>query len=198
MEISRGLAGPADDVWIYNRKFDLVFLTLSGALVFLPYLSYGLLQRLGASTATASLIIGLLIGAIPAAILYNSFHMGAGALTVKQDMLIRVVSPLMTLKIHGDWRSVQKHFSAAARAGTEVAAEAMRMTPEIAIAVQSGFSKEPRGYLGVSFDGPNTEELRRNGERVIRFLADLERGGGRGWRDDGVHFLEGIQEIVAD
>jgi len=61
MEISRGLAGPADDVWIYNRKFDLVFLTLSGALVFLPYLSYGLLQRLGASTATASLIIGLAV-----------------------------------------------------------------------------------------------------------------------------------------
>jgi len=62
MEISRTeLSGPAEDVWIYNRKFDLVFLTLSGALVFLPYLSYGLLQRLGASTATASLIIGLAV-----------------------------------------------------------------------------------------------------------------------------------------
>jgi hypothetical protein len=48
-----------ESVWIYNRKFDLVFLTLSGALVFLPYLSYGLLQRLGTSPATASLIIGL-------------------------------------------------------------------------------------------------------------------------------------------
>jgi hypothetical protein len=48
-----------ESVWICNRKFDLVFLTLSGALVFLPYLSYGLLQRLGTSPATASLIIGL-------------------------------------------------------------------------------------------------------------------------------------------
>jgi hypothetical protein len=48
-----------DGVWIYNRKFDLVFLTLSGGLVFLPYLSYGFLQRLGTSPATASLIIGL-------------------------------------------------------------------------------------------------------------------------------------------
>jgi hypothetical protein len=47
------------DLWIHNRKFDLVFLTLSGFLVFLPYLSYGLLQRLGASDATASLIVGL-------------------------------------------------------------------------------------------------------------------------------------------
>jgi hypothetical protein len=56
-----GVAGRADDVWIYNRKFDLVFLTLSGALVFLPYLSYGLLQRLGASPGTASLIIGLAV-----------------------------------------------------------------------------------------------------------------------------------------
>jgi hypothetical protein len=56
-----GVAGRADDVWIYNRKFDLVFLTLSGVLVFLPYLSYGLLQRLGASPGTASLIIGLAV-----------------------------------------------------------------------------------------------------------------------------------------
>ena len=55
------VAGREDDIWIYNRKFDLVFLTLSGALVFLPYLSYGLLQRIGASPGTASLIIGLAV-----------------------------------------------------------------------------------------------------------------------------------------
>jgi hypothetical protein len=48
-----------EGAWIHTRRFDLVFLTLSGVLVFLPYLSYGLLQRLGASPATASLIIGL-------------------------------------------------------------------------------------------------------------------------------------------
>ncbi|HEY3204612.1 MAG TPA: hypothetical protein VGL03_13250, partial [Thermoanaerobaculia bacterium] len=50
-----------EDLWIRSRAFDLVFLTLSGALVFLPYLSYGLLQRLGASDATASLIVGLVV-----------------------------------------------------------------------------------------------------------------------------------------
>src|SRR6266496_2230964 len=62
MEIRSGtVESRADDVWIYNRKFDLVFLTLSGALVFLPYLSYGLLQRIGASPGTASLIIGLAV-----------------------------------------------------------------------------------------------------------------------------------------
>ena len=48
-----------EGAWIHTRRFDLVFLTLSGVLVFLPYLSYGLLQRLGASPATASLLIGL-------------------------------------------------------------------------------------------------------------------------------------------
>jgi hypothetical protein len=50
-----------EDLWIRSRTFDLVFLTLSGALVFLPYLSYGLLQRLGASDATASLVVGLVV-----------------------------------------------------------------------------------------------------------------------------------------
>jgi hypothetical protein len=52
---------PGDGLWIRSRTFDLVFLTLSGVLVFLPYLSYGLLQRLGASDATASLIVGLTV-----------------------------------------------------------------------------------------------------------------------------------------
>jgi hypothetical protein len=51
--------GSGESVWIYSRKFDLVFLTLSGALVFLPYLSYGLMQRFGVSDSTASLVIGL-------------------------------------------------------------------------------------------------------------------------------------------
>ena len=51
----------ADGLWIRSRKFDLIFLTLSGVLVFLPYLSYGLLQRLGASDGTASLLVGLLV-----------------------------------------------------------------------------------------------------------------------------------------
>ena len=50
-----GDSGP----WIRSARFDLLFLTLSGALVFLPYLSYGLLARLGASEEAASLIVGL-------------------------------------------------------------------------------------------------------------------------------------------
>ncbi len=52
-----GESGP----WIRSARFDLIFLTLSGVLVFLPYLSYGLLARLGASEETASLIVGLAV-----------------------------------------------------------------------------------------------------------------------------------------
>jgi hypothetical protein len=51
--------GSAGSPWIHSRGFDLVFLTLSAILVFLPYLSYGLLQRVGLSVATASLAVGL-------------------------------------------------------------------------------------------------------------------------------------------
>jgi hypothetical protein len=50
---------PVESPWIKSRSFDLGFLTLSAVLVFLPYLSYGFLQRLGISVATASLIVGL-------------------------------------------------------------------------------------------------------------------------------------------
>jgi hypothetical protein len=45
--------------WIRSRRFDLLFLTASGLLVFLPYVSYGLLQSAGVSLDTASLIVGL-------------------------------------------------------------------------------------------------------------------------------------------
>ncbi|MEP6993372.1 MAG: hypothetical protein ABI968_02535 [Acidobacteriota bacterium] len=48
-------------LWIRDKRFDLFFLTLSGALVFFPYLSYGLLQRLGVSGATSSLVVGLAV-----------------------------------------------------------------------------------------------------------------------------------------
>jgi hypothetical protein len=54
-------APTANGLWIYNRRFDLLFLTLSGVLVFLPYLSYGFLKQLGASEATASLAVGLAV-----------------------------------------------------------------------------------------------------------------------------------------
>ena len=46
-------------LWIHSRRFDLIFLILSGVLVFLPYLSYGLLQKFGTADGTASLIVGL-------------------------------------------------------------------------------------------------------------------------------------------
>ena len=65
---SMAAAGPmrasgnrAGSLWIANRRFDLVFLSLSGVLVFLPYLSYGFLQRFGASDGTASLVVGLAV-----------------------------------------------------------------------------------------------------------------------------------------
>src|SRR5438477_10234653 len=51
----------ASGLWIRSRRFDLLFLTASGVLVFFPYLSYGLLQRLGASVETSSLIVGLAV-----------------------------------------------------------------------------------------------------------------------------------------
>ncbi len=58
---SMAAAVPAGDsaLWIHNRKFDLLFLSLSGVLVFFPYVSYGLLQKFGLSEATSSLIVGL-------------------------------------------------------------------------------------------------------------------------------------------
>ena len=60
--IARAGSNPTTDgPWIRNRRFDLLFLTASGVLVFLPYLSYGFLQKIGASQETASLVVGLAV-----------------------------------------------------------------------------------------------------------------------------------------
>jgi hypothetical protein len=59
MSSTAAAARSDDSLWINNKRFDLIFLTLSGALVFFPYLSYGFLQRIGVSEATSSLIVGL-------------------------------------------------------------------------------------------------------------------------------------------
>lgn len=58
---SRRVFPAAEGAWIGSRRFDLIFLTASGVLVFLPYLSYGFLKRVGASDETASLIVGLAV-----------------------------------------------------------------------------------------------------------------------------------------
>ena len=43
------VSAPVANPWIKSRGFDLGFLTLSAVLVFLPYVSYGLLQKMGIS-----------------------------------------------------------------------------------------------------------------------------------------------------
>lgn len=58
-----------------------------------------------------------LLGSIPAAVVYNGFHMGTAPMFVTENMQVRVVSPMMTIDIIGDWDRIQRHFSAAAHAG---------------------------------------------------------------------------------
>src|SRR5207245_630091 len=49
----------AENLWIKSPAFDLGFLTLSVILVFLPYLTYGLFQKIGISADSAALVVGL-------------------------------------------------------------------------------------------------------------------------------------------
>lgn len=50
---------PGSGPWIYSRNFDLILLTFSGVIVFLPYLSFAGMRRLGVTAGTASLLVGL-------------------------------------------------------------------------------------------------------------------------------------------
>ncbi len=58
-----------------------------------------------------------LVGSIPAAIIYQSFHGTQSPITVWQTLQLKVWSPIIEISIIGDWSRVQDHFSAAAHAG---------------------------------------------------------------------------------
>jgi hypothetical protein len=58
-----------------------------------------------------------LVGSIPAALIWTSFHSGSGGISVWQKMKIKVWSPVVHLLIEGDWDRIQEHFSAAGHAG---------------------------------------------------------------------------------
>jgi hypothetical protein len=74
-------------------------------------------QGPGTIDPNADKAFSALLGSIPAAIVWSGFHLGTGPLFVTENMMIRVVSPLMTIDITGDWSRIQDHFSAAAHAG---------------------------------------------------------------------------------
>jgi hypothetical protein len=57
-----------------------------------------------------------LVGSIPAAMIWQSFHMGTGGIVVWEKLNMRVWSPAVHLHIEGDWDKIQEHFSAAAHA----------------------------------------------------------------------------------
>lgn len=74
-------------------------------------------QGPGSVSPDAENAYSALMGSIAAAIVYNGFHMGTSPVAVYQNMMTRVVSPLMTIDITGSWQRIQDHFSAAAHAG---------------------------------------------------------------------------------
>jgi hypothetical protein len=89
---STAAAAPGDSApWIRDKRFDLFFLTLSGALVFFPYLSYGLLQRLGVSASTSSLIVGLSV-----TVLVGGPHMYSTYLRTAFEPRFRRRHPILT------------------------------------------------------------------------------------------------------
>jgi len=58
-----------------------------------------------------------LVGSLPAALIWASFHGGMTPISVWQNQRIKVWAPLVEIWIDGNWSRIQDHFSAAAHAG---------------------------------------------------------------------------------
>ena len=71
----------------------------------------------GSVTPFAENAYGGLVGSLPAALIWSSFHTGTGGISVWQKMKMRVWSPAVHIRIHGDWDRIQVHLSAAAHFG---------------------------------------------------------------------------------
>jgi hypothetical protein len=79
---------------------------------------YWQMQGQGAASIDASgqNAYSALIGAYPTAILWEAFHGVASPIVVNQALKLKVWSPVVELRIHGDWDKVFEHFSAAVSA----------------------------------------------------------------------------------
>jgi len=54
-----------------------------------------------------------LVGSMPAALIWSSFHGGTGGLSVWQKLKMKTWSPVIRLVIEGEWDKIQEHMSAA-------------------------------------------------------------------------------------
>ncbi len=76
---------------------------------------------------------GGLVGMIPSEVIWQAMHGAATPFFVKQHLLIPMATPVVTLKIYGQWRSIFEHFSAAAKTGglfwsADISVEVEKMT----------------------------------------------------------------------
>jgi hypothetical protein len=74
-------------------------------------------QGSGSVTPFAENAYSGLVGSLPAALIWSSFHGGTGGISVWQKLKIKVWSPMVHIHIEGDWSRIQAHFSAAAHYG---------------------------------------------------------------------------------
>ena len=74
-------------------------------------------QGAGSVSPLAENAYSAMLGSLPAAIFWGAFHGGSSAISVWQNMMIKVWSPVCRIWIKGEWDKIQDHFSAAASAG---------------------------------------------------------------------------------
>ncbi len=77
------------------------------------------LQGAGAGSVlpSAENAYSALVGGYPAALVWAGFHGGSGVVTVWQTLKLKCWTPVIHLKVTGEWKKVQEHFSANAKFG---------------------------------------------------------------------------------
>jgi len=73
-------------------------------------------QGAGSIDASGQNAYSALVGAYPTAILWEAFHGTSSPIVVIQNLKLKMWSPVVELRIHGEWDRIFQHFSAALHA----------------------------------------------------------------------------------
>ena len=71
-------------------------------------------QGAGSIDASGQNAFSALVGAYPTAILWQAFHGTSSPIVVVQNLKLKMWSPVVELRIHGEWKKIFDHFSASA------------------------------------------------------------------------------------
>lgn len=126
----------------------------------------------GSIDASGQNAYSALVGAYPTAILWEAFHGVASPIVVIQALKLKVWSPVVELRMHGEWNAIFNHFSGAAHvsglwAAADIAAEINKMRASGVLTVDLKVDQTLPGADKIA------EQIEKRSDLILQKFMDL-------------------------